>query len=68
MMFGFDGRRRDRAVIQFLWTLRENYTADPRLNAAVRRRLGDVDNGGCYGGCRRRRMLRFELEVVLGAD
>ena len=68
MTFGFDGRRRDRAVIQFLWTLRKNYAADPRLTAAVRWRLDDVDDGGCYGGCRRRRMLRFELEVVLGAD
>ena len=36
MTFGFDGRRRDRAVIQFLWTLRKNYAADPRLTAAVR--------------------------------
>ena len=68
MMFGFDGRRRDRAVIQVLWALSKNYTADPRLTAAVRRRLDDDDGGGCYGGCRRRMMLRFELEVVLGAD
>ena len=29
---------------------------------------GHQHDVGSYSGCRRRRMLRFELKVVLGAD
>ena len=63
------GRSSRRLVaIKFLSSCCKGFGANRGSKLASRRRLEDVDDSGCYGGCGWSRMLQLILHVVLGQD